>query len=74
MYIVLHLTDFLFKKCFIGRGVLLSGSGADGQRAGQRDGQTGHPGRDREPAKANAEVCRHTHKHEKLATVIFIYP
>lgn len=45
-------------KSFISCGVLLlSGSGADGQRAGQWNGQTGHPGRDGEPAEADAEVC-----------------
>lgn len=50
--------------------MLLSGSGADGQRAGQRDRQTGHPGRDRESAKTNAEV--HWLTHSKSLTLLIL--
>lgn len=55
-----HLTGFLLKNrelFLFDMFLLLTGPGADGQRAGQRVGWTGHPGRDREPPKANAEVC-----------------
>lgn len=44
----------------------MSGSGADGQRAGQRDGQAGHQGGDREPAAANAEVAEHAHFYPSI--------
>lgn len=51
---VSDLTCFLLSKVVL--LLLLSGPGADGQRAGQRIGQTDHPDRGREPAQANAEV------------------
>lgn len=59
MCTVLLLTDVLLeiKTVLFDMDALLTGLGADGQRTGPRDGQTGHPGRDRKPAKANAEVC-----------------
>lgn len=59
VHAVLDMTDSDL-NCFLSSSVLLllllSGSGADGQRAGQRIGQTDHPGRGREPAPANVEV------------------
>lgn len=67
--------DILLHKpnCFIQCGVLwFSGFGTNGQRAGQRDGQTGHSGRDREPAKANVEVCEYTYIYKKLACLTVI--
>lgn len=50
--------------------LIFSGSGADGQRAGQRDGQTGHTGRDGESEETDDEVLTLTHTHTHRHTYI----